>query len=227
MWQRILPYFEQYDCYVFDLPGHSSAKSMQWISIEEISEQIIEIVGQPEDDENYHIVGHSIGAAIGLSLMAYNPDSFASANLMSIVMGQDKESEPAVRWITNFVKPFTSMSWVQNLMMNGAGVPRSDFKYVRSQLNDCDADAIIDIFITNMFRHYPARLYGNETRSLILTVKGDDSEFLAYTKKLETYLPHSKHLILNDQKEFWFWNKPELFAQTILACIQNTPLPKI
>lgn len=226
VWRKVLPYFEDMDCFIIDLPGHGDSRNLPWRSTEQVADDVMKAIGEFDPDANYHIVGHSIGSSVGLSMLSNSPDSFASASFTGIMMGSDNEALPFVRWLLETLMPILKMDWTFKLFLKHMGCSRNEYHELKALLKEVHADTAVTAFLDTMFDRYPAKLFGNKTRALILSHQKSDQELLAYTKKLESFLPNSKHLVLKKYNEFWFWPEPDMFSQTIRACIENTPLPE-
>ncbi len=74
MWRKQLDYFSNYHCITVDLPEHGFSNNAGNISIEESAKLITDIIKNYAKDGKAHVIGHSLGAKVVVSLLGSYPE---------------------------------------------------------------------------------------------------------------------------------------------------------
>lgn len=96
-WHAQLAAFrDTHHCVAVDLPGHGDSHELEWLSLEHCAAQV-EVLLDARREAGFqgpvHLIGLSMGADVGLRLLARNPQRFASALLSGVV------AEPVTGWV--------------------------------------------------------------------------------------------------------------------------------
>ena len=70
MWQDQVARLPGFYCLCIDLPGHGLSKDCAWRSFDDAADQIAEIIRTQSPSQRAHVVGLSLGAYVGLTLMS-------------------------------------------------------------------------------------------------------------------------------------------------------------
>jgi len=92
MWHDQIQHFADYDCYNVDLPGHGGSNSIAWDSFNQAADCVVQLIAQEISDKPVYVVGMSLGAVVGLHLLARHPGLVERA----VLTGAFAETPP--RW---------------------------------------------------------------------------------------------------------------------------------
>lgn len=85
MWSKQLEYFSDYHCIIVDLPEHGFSNNAGNISIEESAKLIADIIKNYAKDGKAHVIGHSLGAKVVVSLLGSCPEIIDHAVVASAI----------------------------------------------------------------------------------------------------------------------------------------------
>lgn len=94
MWDEQMRHFSDYDCYAIDLPGHGGGRQIAWESFDQAAEAVVEVVTAEIRDKPVYLVGMSLGAMVGVHVLARHPGRIRRA----VLTGAIAAAPP--RWIT-------------------------------------------------------------------------------------------------------------------------------
>lgn len=104
MWDGQVDYFKEYHCIVPTLAGHSSRNDETAFSIEKSAVELIELIESIKGDRPVHLIGFSIGAQIGLTMVSLKPRLFETAVINSALIIPQKSLLP-------FITPTVKLSF--------------------------------------------------------------------------------------------------------------------
>ncbi len=73
-WQPQVERLGDYHCLVPDLPGHGESRSVEMLSLDDMTRQVLEAFEHCIGRERFHIVGNSFGGLIALHLLNVVPE---------------------------------------------------------------------------------------------------------------------------------------------------------
>lgn len=92
MWHAQIRHFVDYDCFNVDLPGHGGSRDIAWDSFDQVADEVACLIDETIPDKPVHLSGMSLGAVVGLHLLARHPRRFERA----VLTGAFAEAPP--RW---------------------------------------------------------------------------------------------------------------------------------
>jgi pimeloyl-ACP methyl ester carboxylesterase len=128
-WHAQLSAFrDTHHCVAVDLPGHGDSHELEWLSLDDCAAQV-EVLLDARRDAGFqgpvHLIGLSMGADVGLRLLARNPQRFASALLSGIV------AEPVTGWVRSLQLStawMVSLPWFHRLSIRMLKLPKDSFE---------------------------------------------------------------------------------------------------
>jgi pimeloyl-ACP methyl ester carboxylesterase len=84
MWQEQIEQLTDFDCLVPDLPGHGHSHDVRWRAFEQTADLVAEIIRKNVPSGRAHVVGLSLGAYVGLTLLVRHPSVVERAMLSGI-----------------------------------------------------------------------------------------------------------------------------------------------
>lgn len=94
MWWNQIEEFQDYRCINVDLPGHGNSVDVPWVSLEDTSRKIIQLIEENFPGEKVHVVGLSLGGNVVMELILKYSGLFESAFISGITV------RPAINWLT-------------------------------------------------------------------------------------------------------------------------------
>lgn len=86
-WEATIDALPNYGALVPDLPGHGDSNHVPWQSIADTAGKLCEIVDGVPPARQVYVVGHSLGAYVGMELLAKRPERWAGAVLSGFHIG--------------------------------------------------------------------------------------------------------------------------------------------
>lgn len=80
-WDPVISALPEFGALAPDFPGHGASRETPWRSISDTAACVAEIIDTLPADRPLHMAGHSLGAYVGLVLLASRPERFATATL--------------------------------------------------------------------------------------------------------------------------------------------------
>ena len=70
MWKAHMEQLSEFHCLAPDFPGFGQSNHQKWVSIQETSNRIVEIINARAQHSGVHIVGLSLGGSIAMTLLS-------------------------------------------------------------------------------------------------------------------------------------------------------------
>lgn len=140
-WHAQLAAFrDTHHCVAVDLPGHGNSHRLEWMSLDDCAAQVETLLGSRATagfDGPIHLIGLSMGADVGLRLLARNPGRFASAVLSGVV------AEPVTGWVRRLQLStawMVSLPWFHRLSIRMLKLPKERLDEALSRIPPLRAD---------------------------------------------------------------------------------------
>jgi pimeloyl-ACP methyl ester carboxylesterase len=225
-WDLVIPYLSNYHLLVADLPGHGEVFADGHFSVPVAARMLHDLIVQHAHDQVAHIVGLSLGANVGIQLVANFPECIRDVLVSGFqVSPQLPAAAPYAIWAmqrVEWVVPRFAIRW----LMDGADLRRPD-------LSKCTLEACRDIFIGDPAEPYskwpeawPARtlvIAAGKSGILPTSDSPDDARRLADIGRRTN--PATRAVSHPDIRHPWFRQLPRMFAETIEAWLEERDLP--
>ena len=143
MWDAQVADLTEFRCIVIDLPGHAANHDVEWVSIDETAALVAETV-RARVSGTVSLVGLSLGADVGLRLLAGFPELIDRAVLTGMVV---RPVHGAIRWLQSALAPMAewrSFHRMAGKTMGLSGARLDEFMATASPMRRADYRAIVD-----------------------------------------------------------------------------------
>ncbi|MDH5784866.1 MAG: alpha/beta hydrolase [Chromatiales bacterium] len=219
MWAGQVEDLPQYHCIVPDLPGFGNSGNIPWVSIEETSRQIADLIAKRCPGGKAHLVGLSLGAIIALHTAASNPDSISSL----IVSGLPDEKIPtAWRLLSRLMIKVYCQRWGAGLLAWAFGMPDEEsieaFVTTASKTDCASLDRV-------MAELYSSAMPDNlaEISMPVLAVVGERDSTIAKrgVTHLQSRIPRMMARMVPGAGHQWNAEERDLFSQMVRDWVEH------
>lgn len=147
MWQNQ----ETLDCrlILFDLPGHGDNNNIEFTSIKEVSDHILEII-KYENIEKINLVGHSIGAQIIMYMMENHAEHLDKTMVISGLNKTMKWAIPMINAAVKMSMPLIKKKWFSKIQSKELALPESMFNTYYETSLTLSSNTLKNILTENM-----------------------------------------------------------------------------
>lgn len=218
-WQPTITALPEYGALVPDQPGHGGSGEVAWQSIADTAEKICQIVDQLPAGQRLHLVGHSLGAYVGMVVLTLRPDRFDAAFLSGFHL-----SSPGKRLLLKLAYVINGMVFGMPLLLRRFGAVFGDPQFARRFVEEARgirARTIRRAGIQVVDFVPPAGL--DALRLPIMAVAGsaEPDGIRRAPEELSKRLPHVDAVVLDGKDHLWPIKEPALYAQMISAFLAS------
>lgn len=239
MWHPVVEQLkDRYHCLLPDLPEQGRSQPGEPFTIEGSAASIADLIRCKAHHGRASIVGLSEGAQVGVALLALAPDLVERAVISSALtrplpgMGMITPGLVAVTFKL-FVAPFKGNDgWIRLNMNHAAGVPERFFPQFRQSFREQTENGFIHLMIENARFRLPVGIEKAQAPVLVVVGKKEYMAMKQSARDLSAALPNAHSVVVSwdeksslAQEHNWALNRPDLFAQTVSAWLEDKPLP--
>lgn len=239
MWQPVIRLLPDYHCLACDLPEHGANRQFAPFTIARAAENVAGLIRAYIAGGKAHIVGVSAGAQVAVQLLATEPETVRSALISSALLrllpGLAWMASPALlRWTYRLaVAPLKGWdAWIRLNMKYSAGIPEQYFPQFKADFQAQTEAEFVNLMLANQRFRLPEGLERATASALVLAGRKEYAAMQASARDLAAALPHATLAWLDlgpeaslAQEHNWPLTAPELFARTLRAWVEGTPLP--
>lgn len=224
MWRPVADRLQDMHLIVPDLPGHGRSLDERFMSIEETAEAVADVAARTATGRQPHIVGVSLGAYIGLTLLIRNPSLAASAVLSGFHLG-DMPNPRAMILLGDLLSPIASTAWFQRRIAGSLKIPpaflrHEDFSRPRTNGRTIRA-------VNRAAAQFDAKADLDKIRTPTLALAGarEHPTILESLRIMDRRMAHGTSRVAPGLGHAWPLQDPDLFARTVRAWIRQEGLP--
>jgi pimeloyl-ACP methyl ester carboxylesterase len=224
MWENLFARLNGLHCIAIDMPGHGKSRSIPWISMQDTADRVAMVVAGQARNGTAHIVGLSLGAYVGLTLMSRHGDLLGRCMLS----GLNVLPLPHPRLMGAMacaMAPLLKTSFGANMNARALGIPVDQRQGYRQSLKEFSMRSFIAANRDASTFSQPQAL--DRVHHPTLLIAGENEHPLIHRSMavLKKTLPNAQARWARGCGHGWSGEKPELFAATALAWCQGQPLP--
>lgn len=164
-----------YRLILFDLPGHGENNTVEFTTIKEVSESILEII-ENEKMDKINFVGHSIGSQI----IMYILENYGEyVNKAMIISGLNKPMKWAIPMINSTVKmtmPLVKKRWFSKIQSKELVLPDSMFENYYETTLSLSSETFANIMRENMSFEFKGTTVSG--KDIIFVVGGKEKKMM-------------------------------------------------
>ncbi|MGM4922860.1 alpha/beta fold hydrolase [Tardiphaga sp. 804_B3_N1_9] len=224
MWQEQIEQLTDFDCLIPDLPGHGHSHDVRWRSCEQTADLVAEIIRKNVPSGRAHVVGLSLGACVGLTLLARHPSVVERALLSGINVLPLPN-----RWLIDAaayaIAPLIKTRLFARLNARALNIPADRFEAYRQSLQPLSIRDFIGASHDASAFSLPANAAAIQTPTLLVAGEHEHPLILASMARLRQVLPNSQARLAKGVGHAWNGERPDLFAATVKAWCAQRELP--
>lgn len=224
MWESLFHRLGGLHCVAIDMPGHGKSRSIPWISMEDTADRVEAIVKSHAHNGAAHIVGLSLGAYVGLTLLARHSDAVERCMLSGLNILPLPN-----RWLMNLMAyvmaPMLKTSFGTNANARALKIPEDEWLGYRESFREVSLRSFIAASRDAIKFATPEGL--GRVLNPTLLIAGESEHALVHKSMavLADVLPDSQQRWAKGCGHAWLGERPDLFAATVSAWCLAGPLP--
>lgn len=240
MWQPQIERLQSYHCLVPDLPEQGQSLNTPPFTIQSSAALIADLIRAKGHGGKAHVVGLSVGAQVALALLNLAPElvdrAIISSALVRPLPGSSMMTSSLIalsyRW---FIAPFKHSEWWIRLNMNySAGIPETYYSAFRQSFQATTESGFTNLMVENQRFRLPTGLKRVNVPTLVVAGKREKAPIRQSVLDIAAALPagrayevHHTRKLSGAEEHNWSLTEPELFTQTVIAWVNDQPLPQV
>ena len=239
MWQPVIRFLRHYHCLAPDQPEHGGSSQIRPFSMQLAATRTAELIRDQASGGRACVVGLSEGAQIIVQLLATAPERVEKAVISSALLrpipGLGWVSSPSLlAWMYRLsIPPFRGSDWWIRLNMKfAAGIPDEYYPSFKKDFQEMTESEFVNLILANQHFRLPTGLEKATAPALVLAGRREYAVMKHSARDLVSVLPCATGGLVSlgkkatrAQEHNWAMTAPELFAETVRAWIEETPLP--
>jgi pimeloyl-ACP methyl ester carboxylesterase len=222
-WEPVVQRMQQYRCLVPDLPQYGKSFQQGPFDMGRAADAVAELIHTRGRTGRAHLVGFSLGAQVGVQLLATQPRLIDRAVLSSTFVN----TMPAVQLTRRLAGLLARNAWLRWLVIN-----RHWDTNRAAQNENYQADAHLNsgaqlahIAVASAGFTFPEGLDKSDVPTLFVTGSEEFSVIRRWAAALAKPMPNGVDRIAIGMNHDWPLGNPGLFSRTVDAWLASTALP--
>lgn len=218
VWQQVAEHLQGFHVLVPDLPAHGASPGP--FALDNAADRVAQAIGERVAHGPIHVVGHSLGGQVALTLLARHPQ------LPATVVVSGSLTRPAA--VAPLVPPLVKAYWPlrQNpglirLTMKSQGIPEEFFHRFSTAIAEMDREELIQVLTAALTFSPPPELGKVSTPVLVLAGEREPRLVHRSMADLVALLPAVAARRIPGGDHGWPLSQPQLFAQILEEWTQS------
>jgi pimeloyl-ACP methyl ester carboxylesterase len=221
-WQPVVERMQQYRCLIPDLPQHGKSLQHGPFEMGTATTAVAELI-RSRVGGRVHVVGHSLGAQIGVQLLANEPELVDRAVLCGTIV----DAMPVVRLTAPLLGLVARISRSVTIRRNGrlVRVPPAEVDEYREDVHVMPPSQVAHLVEASAGFTLPGRLDESDSATLFLTGSKEMRLIRRSAAALARRMPHGVDRVALGMDHEWPLRYPELFSRTVDGWLSGAALP--
>jgi pimeloyl-ACP methyl ester carboxylesterase len=240
MWEPVARLLPEYRCLLPDLPRHGASREVGPFSIAWSARLIASLIRERAAGAKAHLVGLSLGAQVGVALLAQTPALVERTVLSSPLLrplplyslGLYRPWALALAYWTT-IAPFKRCDpWIRLNMKYAVGLPADYWPDFRREFRGQTLASWTEVVSENVRFRMPAGLERADCPVLVVAGRDELPAIRGSARALSAVLPRGSAYMLAPRDSWrgveqhnWALKAPDLFAAAVRAWLEDKPLP--
>jgi pimeloyl-ACP methyl ester carboxylesterase len=226
-WHPVVEHLPHYRCLLPDLPQHGESLQKWPFNMARAAAAVADLIRSRAGTGRVHLVGHSLGAQVGVQLLATEPEVVDRAVLCGVVIntlpgvGLTRRLLGAVAGLTRTIE----ISHIQE-KPRSAGVPSAKVADNHEDVRLMPAEQISEIVVASAGFTLPQGLDKSDSPTLFLTGAREIPFVHQSAAALGRQMPNGVDGVARGMGHAWPLRYPGIFARTVDAWLSGTALPR-
>jgi pimeloyl-ACP methyl ester carboxylesterase len=224
MWESLVHRLDGLHCIAIDMPGHGKSRSIPWVSMEDTADRVGTIVKSHARNGTAHIVGLSLGAYVGLTLLSRHSDLIERCMLSGLNILPLPHP-----WLMNVMAyamaPMLKTSFGANANARALKIPEDQRPGYRHSLKELSLRSFIAANQDAIAFSAPQALELVPNPTLLIAGENEHPLVHKSMAALADVLPHAQQRWAKGCGHGWSGERPDLFAATVSAWCREHQIP--
>jgi pimeloyl-ACP methyl ester carboxylesterase len=224
MWKAHVRHFARCHGLLPDFPGFGDAAGEPWVSLDQTTGEVAELVRTRAAGGRAHVVGVSLGGIVAIKLLAEAPELIDHAVV-------DGASVLPLRHLAlaklglRLMRPIVKTDLVTGIIARRLALPEAGIADFRNDYRRMSAAAFVAAFTEALDFHQPQGLARVECPALFVAGEREPGSTLASNRLLARTMPQAAACIVPGKWHGWVAGEPLLHCRMVEAWITDRPLP--
>ena len=224
-WEPVVERMHGYRCLVPDLPQYGQSSALGPFEIGRATDAVAELIRSRADAGQAHVVGFSLGAQVGVQLLATEPELVDRA----VLCGTMVNALPWARLTQHLAGLVARVSWSRRVLTRRWNarpvVPAARIDDYRGDLRLITQRQVAHIVVASAGFTLPKGLDKSDSPTLFLT-GADELPFVRRSAAaLAQSMPNGIDRVAIAMGHAWPLRYPDLFSRTVDGWLTDTALP--
>jgi pimeloyl-ACP methyl ester carboxylesterase len=225
-WEPVVERMQGYRCLVPDLTGFGKSSQQGPFEMDRAADAVAEVIRSRVGSGRAHVVGLSLGAQVGVQLMATEPKLVDRAVLCGTVIN----TMPYVRLtrlLLGLVNRNMLYRWVINRFWNAhhPGVPAARIDDYREDVRLVTGGQLAHVVVASAGFTLPEGLDKSDSPALFITGGKEMPAVRRWAATLARKMPNAVDRVAIGMPHEWPLRYPDLFSRTVDGWFSGTALP--
>ena len=222
-WLPVVERMQRYRCLVPDLPQHGKSFQQGPFEMGAAAAVVAELIRSRVGAGRVHVVGHSLGAQLGVQLLATEPELVDRAVLCGAIV----DAMPAVRLTAPLLGLVARISRFVSIRRNErlVGVPLAKVNGYREDVHLMPPAQVAHLVEASAGFTLPDRLGESDSATLFLTGSKEMRLIRRSAATLAQRMPNGVGGVAIGMDHDWPLRYPDLFSRTVDGWLSGTALP--
>lgn len=224
MWSPIVARLPEMHCLCIDLPGHGASREVRWSSLTDSAMRVAALIDREAGSRDVHVVGLSLGAYVGLTLLSQRPTRYRSAMLSGFHAG-GMPNRFLMRMMSSAVAPLVNKRFFARRTARMLGGDPAETEAFVAEAIKTRSSAFRRATVAAVEFAAPTNLTEVLTRTLVVAGGREHDLIQSSIPIFQAELPQCTGAIAPGLGHGWSSQDPDLFAETVRAHVNDTKLP--
>lgn len=224
MWSEHISKMVDYRCVAVDLPGHGNSNSQKWISLDDTSDQIHDLV-KGLTSAKICLVGLSLGGSIIINFLAKYGDMVESAVIDGAGIFPIKHKK-LVESGVKIISPFIKFELLTKMLSKSIGVSDANYNNFRKDIISVNKNAFSKAFCDANDQSEPANFDKIQTRTLFVAGEREPDAVKLSNNYLANKISNGESYLMPNEGHGWLAKNSEVHVEMVLSWLEYKFLPK-
>lgn len=224
MWHSVVAHMPEVQTLLIDLPGHGDSNALPWQDLSTTAKAVADVIEQEASGKPVHLIGLSLGAYVGMTLLSQQPQRFETAFLSGMHAG-GMPNRWAMRTLSTLMAPFATRPFFARKTAGMLGGDTADVDAFVAEAGRTRPQAFRRASIDAVEYALPDNLERIEARVMVASGSKEHPLILHSLDEITSRIPHSGKFQAQGLGHGWSGQDPALFAQVALAHMAGDDVP--
>ncbi len=224
MWQPFIEEFGDYHCILPDLPGHGKSNALEWISLADTAEQIIQVIRKKASNQRAHLVGASLGGSVAFQILGTCPEVVGH----TLITGTSLLPMPGLAFFKITIRlmaPLIKTDFFIQAALKALNFSSKETQQFRQALGAISRKTFVTAWCQALDLRYSKAIEKVETPILLMAGEKEQAFIHRSNFILMERLPNVKSRVAPKMGHGWMGESPRLFTSVLRSWLLDKELP--